>query len=44
MKKTFTSKCLDLESKGWQLIDYQPAAKKAVYSKNGMTKKVSGGA
>jgi len=44
MKKTFKQKCAELERDGWGCIDYQPAAKKAVYSKGGNIKKVSGGA
>jgi hypothetical protein len=44
MKKTFRDKCEELERNGWQLVDYQPCAKKAVYTKGGQTKKVSGGA
>lgn len=43
MKKTFKDKCAELERNGWQLVDYQPAAKKAVYQKGASKKRVSGG-
>lgn len=38
--RTFIALCQRMKSLGWQLVDYQPYQKYAVYQKDGQTREI----